>query len=42
MAGPAYMEKSHPIFGKEASGFGLRLLYNFLNSHYNEGVNERN
>lgn len=41
MAGPAYMEKSHPIFGKEATGFGLRLLYNFLNTHYTEGVNER-
>ena len=41
MAGPAYMEKNHPIFGKEATGFGLRLLFHFLNTHYTEGVNER-
>ena len=41
MAGPAYLEKSHPVFGKEATGFGLRLLYNFLMTHYSEGENER-
>lgn len=41
MAGPAYLEKSHPVFGKEATGFGLRLLYNFLLTHYSEGENER-
>lgn len=34
IAGPAYMEKNHPIFGKEASGFGLRLLYNFIKNNY--------
>ncbi len=41
IAGPAYLEKNHPIFGKEATGFGLRLLYNFIKTHYAEGVNER-
>ena len=34
IAGPAFMEKEHPIFGKEASGFGLRLIYNFIKNNY--------
>lgn len=34
IAGPAYLEKKHPIFGKEATGFGLRLLFRFIETHY--------
>lgn len=41
IAGPAYLEKSHPIFGKEATGFGLRLLFQFLKIHYLEDDNGR-
>ena len=39
IAGPAYLEKNHPIFGKEATGFGLRLLYQFIETHYLEADN---
>ena len=42
IAGPAFLEKNHPVFGKEATGFGLRLLYNFIKTHYTAGVNEKN
>ncbi len=41
IAGPAYLEKAHPIFGKEATGFGLRLLFQFLKTHYLEADNGR-
>ncbi len=41
IAGPAYLEKFHPIFGKEATGFGLRLLFQFLKIHYLEADNGR-
>lgn len=34
IAGPAFMEKTHPIFGKEATGFGVRLLANFITERY--------
>lgn len=36
IAGPAYLDKEHPIFGKEATGFGLRLLYRFISTHYTQ------
>lgn len=41
IAGPAYLEKAHPIFGKEATGFGLRLLFQFIQTHYVEADNGR-
>lgn len=34
IAGPAFLEKRHPVFGKEATGFGVRLLFNFICTHY--------
>lgn len=34
IAGPAFLEKKHPIFGKEATGFGVRLLFKFICDHY--------
>lgn len=40
IAGPAYLEKKHPIFGKEATGFGLRLLYNFIKNYYTGKTND--
>ena len=39
IAGPAFLKKNHPIFGKEATGFGLRLLYQFIETHYLEADN---
>ncbi|WP_022852238.1 leucyl aminopeptidase family protein [Limisalsivibrio acetivorans] len=36
IAGPAYLEEEHPIFGKHASGFGVRLIYTFLEKYYKE------
>lgn len=38
IAGPAYIEDSHPIFGKNATGFGIRLLYKFIKVHYAENA----
>lgn len=40
IAGPAFLEKKHPIFGKEATGFGLRLLYKFIKTHYTGKTND--
>ena len=34
IAGTAYFERSHPVFGKGASGFGVRLLYHFIKNQY--------
>ncbi len=34
IAGPAFLDREHPIFGKEATGFGVRLIYNFIKTHY--------
>ncbi len=34
IAGPGYLETNHPIFGKNASGFGVRLLVSFIKAHY--------
>lgn len=34
IAGPAFLEKKHPVFGDKATGFGVRLVYYFLKSHY--------
>ena len=34
IAGTAYFEREHPVFGKGASGFGVRLLYNFIKAQY--------
>jgi leucyl aminopeptidase len=34
IAGPAYLEEEHPIFGKHASGFGVRLLLEFIERYY--------
>jgi leucyl aminopeptidase len=34
IAGPAFLEYEHPVFGKEASGFGVRLIYHFIKTYY--------
>ncbi|MDR2868894.1 MAG: leucyl aminopeptidase [Deferribacteraceae bacterium] len=34
IAGPAYLERKHPVFGSNATGFGIRLLYQFIKTHY--------
>ncbi len=34
IAGTAYIEKPHPIFNTGASGFGVRLLYRFIEANY--------
>ncbi|QAR34287.1 leucyl aminopeptidase [Geovibrio thiophilus] len=34
IAGPAYLEEEHPVFGKHASGFGIRLLLEFIERYY--------
>jgi len=39
IAGPAFLEIEHPIFGSDATGFGVRLLYYFIKTHYNSGDN---
>ena len=36
IAGPAWLDTPHPIFGAGASGFGVRLLYHFIKTHYSE------
>lgn len=34
IAGPAYLSEAHPVFGKHATGFGIRLVADFLKNHY--------
>lgn len=40
IAGTAYLETPHPIFGTGASGFGVRLLYKFIKDHYSEPADD--
>ena len=37
IAGTAFLEDEHPIFGNNASGFGVRLLYHFIKKYYTSG-----
>jgi leucyl aminopeptidase len=39
IAGPAYLEEEHPVFGKHASGFGIRLLLEFIERYYCKNEN---
>jgi leucyl aminopeptidase len=34
VAGPAYLSSEHPVYGQGATGFGVRLVYNFIKSYY--------
>jgi leucyl aminopeptidase len=34
IAGPAYLNEPHPVFGKHATGFGIRLISEFIKTHY--------
>ncbi len=34
IAGTGFLESKHPVFGSEATGFGVRLMYQFIKSHY--------
>ncbi|MDR2105086.1 MAG: leucyl aminopeptidase [Deferribacteraceae bacterium] len=34
IAGPAFLEYEHPVFGRDASGFGVRLIYRFIKEYY--------
>jgi len=34
IAGPAYLKEPHPVFGNHATGFGVRLLAEFLKNNY--------
>lgn len=34
IAGPAYLNEPHPVFGKHATGFGVRLISRFLDANY--------
>ncbi len=34
IAGTAFLEDEHPIFGTAATGFGIRLLYYFIKKYY--------
>jgi len=34
IAGPAFLSEEHPVFGKNASGFGVRLITEFLKTNY--------
>lgn len=34
IAGPAYLNEPHPVFGNHATGFGVRLIAEFLKSNY--------
>jgi len=34
IAGPAYLHEAHPVFGKHATGFGIRLIADFLKTNY--------
>ena len=34
IAGPAYLSEPHPVFGNHATGFGVRLISEFLKTNY--------
>jgi leucyl aminopeptidase len=34
IAGPAHISEEHPVFGKNATGFGVRLLTDFIKTNY--------
>jgi len=34
IAGPAYLSSAHPVFGSHATGFGVRLIADFLQTYY--------
>lgn len=34
IAGPAFIEGDHPVFGEGASGYGIRSLYNFIKYNF--------
>ncbi|MDR0453896.1 MAG: leucyl aminopeptidase [Deferribacteraceae bacterium] len=34
IAGTAFIESKHPVFGAQATGFGVRLIYQFIKTHY--------
>ncbi|PLX67917.1 MAG: leucyl aminopeptidase [Denitrovibrio sp.] len=34
IAGPAFLHEAHPVFGKHASGFGVRFIADFLKANY--------
>ncbi|MDR2883878.1 MAG: leucyl aminopeptidase [Deferribacteraceae bacterium] len=34
IAGTAFLEEKHPVFGNQASGFGVRLIYQFIKRYY--------
>jgi len=36
VAGPAHIAEEHPVFGKHATGFGVRLLVDFIKNNYCE------
>jgi leucyl aminopeptidase len=34
VAGTAFVEEKHPVFGSQATGFGVRLIYQFIKKNY--------
>lgn len=34
IAGPGFLDSEHPVFGSQATGFGVRLMYHFIKAHY--------
>jgi leucyl aminopeptidase len=34
VAGTAYLERAHPIWGTQATGFGIRLMYTLIKGNY--------
>lgn len=34
IAGPAFLDAAHPVFGAQGTGFGVRLIYHFIKTHY--------
>jgi leucyl aminopeptidase len=34
IAGTAFLDGKHPVFGSQATGFGVRLLYHFVKQYY--------
>jgi leucyl aminopeptidase len=34
IAGPAFLGEEHPVFGSQATGFGVHLIYKFIKKHY--------
>ncbi|MCA1927459.1 MAG: leucyl aminopeptidase family protein [Calditerrivibrio sp.] len=34
IAGPAFIEDNHPVFGEGGSGYGIRSLYNFIKCNF--------